>query len=494
MVGLRANLALCVAWLVMATGCERPFLAKDGTVMLPQSGARGAAVVTANGIEFHDRDDIPTRVVQRSPDEPWRAPVGFIVPRNGRFTATSLPTVLATPGLGIAMRPSDTRVPAWGGEVLMRIDVIAPAEEGAARMGERIAIVLDGDGEDMPALVEAALGQMAARDRYAVIDTHGARVVLPPIPGSHRALGDAAVSRRLSKPRKSARDFVGALRLASSAVAGGGMRRVIVLSDGRDDAVLGSAGRAEVEKMAGDGIMVSAVSSSAMARSNVVASIGIAGAGMVSIDPALGAREDAIKTAIPPSGDRRFDDVVLSFDGTPAPSHVLEASGGHVLWRLDAGEVVLGNIRAGEARTEVVRVTVPAWVPGEPFVFGVTAHYREAKSGTAREMSARLPCTYDDDIENIAQSRHGDVIAYASALATLRRLDAAFLGGGVERAGGIRALAAVHARSMALLARDTRDPAIVEQAEVLNALLGVGDPLAPDAGRMSNPGGSHANQ
>ena len=88
-------------------------------------------------------------------------------------------------------------------------------------------------------------------------------------------------------------------------------------------------------------------------------------------------------------------------------------------------------------------------------------------------MTAAIPCTYDDDIERIAESRHGDVIAYASALATLRRLDAAFVGAGVEHAGGLLALARMHARSMTLLARDTRDPAITEQAEILNALLSV---------------------
>ena len=88
-----------------------------------------------------------------------------------------------------------------------------------------------------------------------------------------------------------------------------------------------------------------------------------------------------------------------------------------------------------------------------------------------RTCSAKIPCIYDDDIERIAESRHGDVIAFASALATLKRLDRAFVGDGVDRVGGLRALAVMHARSMSLLARDTRDPAIREQAEVLRALL-----------------------
>jgi hypothetical protein len=154
---------------------------------------------------------------------------------------------------------------------------------------------------------------------------------------------------------------------------------------------------------------------------------------------------------------------------------VLEASGGDVRWRLDAGELALGDVVAGEMRTEVVRVTVPAWVPGEKFSFGVTAHVTDPAGpnhpAVHREFHASLPCIYDSDIARIAASRHGDVIAYASALATMSRLDEAFVGPGVERAGGLRALAEMHAKSMALLARDMHDPQIAEQAEILGALL-----------------------
>src|SRR6185437_10562814 len=141
-----------------------------------EKGTHGAAVMTANGLEFHDREDVPDRVVSRDPNEPWRAPIGFILPADGRFTETSKPHVLATTGLAIVLRPSDTRVPSWGGEVLVRVDVIAPAAEGTARWGENVAIVIDGEGPDVAAFTDIALGQLAGRDRVSVVDVRGARV------------------------------------------------------------------------------------------------------------------------------------------------------------------------------------------------------------------------------------------------------------------------------------------------------------------------------
>jgi hypothetical protein len=197
----------------------------------------------------------------------------------------------------------------------------------------------------------------------------------------------------------------------------------------------------------------------------------------VAIVPTTGsgadAQVDAVRAAIPVAGRTTFRDVRLTFAGTPAPSHVIEASGGEARWLLDAGELVLGDVRAGEARTEVLRVSVPAWVPNEAFTFTVTAHADDLAWGGPRELRAEVPCIYDNDIERIAQSRHGDVIAYASAMATLRRLDRAFVSDDVDRAGGLRKVAQLHVRSMQLLARDTHDFATQEQADMLAALLSV---------------------
>ena len=471
---------------VVACGCARPYVGRDGMVTFPEKGARGAAIVTRDGLEFRDRADIPQRIVTRDPTEPWRAPIGFILPESGRFTRASSPTVVALPrcgaacgepidapsGLAIALRPSDTRVPSWGGEVLVRIDVIVPAADGTARFGENVALIVDGTGEDTVALADVALGQLAARDRVTVIDARGPRVIVPMMPASHRSMARAAIAKRL-ETRRGKLDLGAALRLASAGVGNAVTRRVMIFSDGEPE-VLPSPAKEELARMFHERIWVSAVGTHKAADAGALSAIVAYGGGTSSADPDPLVRASAVREAIPPAGLLEFENVTLTFEGTPAPSHVLEASGGEVSWRLESGELALGDVHAGEARTEVVRVTVPAWVPGEKFAFTVTLRTHDVMLKQDRSFAAELPCVYDDDIERIANSRHGDVIAYASALATLKRLDAAFAGEGIARSGGLRRIAEMHAASMALLARDTHDFAIGEQADILKSLLAAG--------------------
>jgi hypothetical protein len=407
----------------------------------------GASVLTANGVEYRDNQDMPTPVLRRSADEPWRAPIGFILPKDGRFTKASQPTVLATTGLAIVLRPSDTRVPSWGGEVLVRVDVIAPAAEGTARWGENVAIVVDGDGPDASELADAALGQLAGRDRVTILDAQGARVIVPMMPASHRSMVVAALKNHMRTRARGTRDMAATLQKAGAAIVSPEVtQRVLVLTE----APMAPGDATEVARLTQRGVQVGAIRTRG---------------------EDLDERLEAVRTQIPQAGMTKFRDVRLTFEGTPAPSHVIEASGGEARWALDAGDLVLGNVRSGESRTEMLRVTIPAWVPGEEFKFTVSAHVDDLDYGGPRDFAAVVPCIYDDDIERIARSRHGDVIAYASAMATLRRLDAAFVGDDVGKSGGLRRIAELHASSMKLLARDTKDFAIQEQADLLVALL-----------------------
>jgi hypothetical protein len=457
---------------LLLASCAGPVVARDGTVVMQEKGASGASVMTANGVEYHDRTDLPQRVVVKDANAPWRAPVGFILPTNGRFTATSMPTLLTAPGLGIVMRPSDTRVPSWGGEVLIRIDLLAPTAPGITREPEQVAFVVDGVGPDTMALTDAAIGQLGGHDHVTVIDARGAHVVVPTMPASHRSLSSAALAMRLSQPRPPPGSLALALDRARTVVGTSGGRLVVLFTDGESGKKLDPQATASLHTLAQANVPILIVATSPHSNFDALNALSAESSGTLVSDETLEARMKTLRDDLPAPGPVVFDDVVLTFEGSPAPSHVIEASGGDVRWRLDAGELALGDVVAGEMRTEVVRVTVPAWVPGEKFSFSVTAHVTDpTRNGERRDFRASIPCIYDSDIARIAASRHGDVIAYASALATMSKLDEAFVGPGVERAGGLKALAEMHARSMMLLARDLKDPQIAEQAEILSALL-----------------------
>lgn len=468
----RLGCSALVGLVACASACAGPTLARDGTVIFPEGGGRGAGVLTANGVEFHDRMDVPTAVNVRDPSEPWRAPIGFILPASGRFTATSRPTVAGTTGFAISIRPSDTRVPSWGGEVLIRVDILAPAAAGTARWGEDIVIVIDERGPDTIALADVALAQLSGRDRVTIVDARGGKIIVPTMPASHRSMVIAALEKHLKKTAVGELDLTRAIGIAHRTLGKTTLRRVVVLSDRRKSDALSEALTKELRGLLADHVTLVAIGASDSSNKSILDAIAREAGGTWNGDGAIESRSWALREAVPAAGQAAFKDVVLTFAGTPAPSHVLEASGGDVRWRLDAGELALGDVRAGDERTEVVRVSVPAWVPAEAFKFTVTAHFDDvAHAGERREFSATLPCVYDDDIERIAKSRHGDVIAYASALATLKRLDAAFIGDGVDRAGGLASIAKMHVQSMTLLARDMKDPAFKEQADLLTALL-----------------------
>ena len=476
---LTTVLTAALAGLVAA--CASPAaVGRDGTVVFQEKGAHGAGVMTSNGIEYHDRIDTPQRVVVSDANAPWRAPVGFILPSSGRFVATSKPTLVTTPGLGIAMRPSDTRVPSWGGEVLVRIDVLAPAIPGTTRTPEQVVFVLDGEGPETAALVDTALAQLGGHDHITAIDVRGVHTVVPTMPASHRSLTSAAITKRVTHVRPAltgGADLAATLARAQAVVGTTGNRLIVLFTDGESGKNLDAKATAALGALAHASIPVLVVATSRAASFEALNALAGEAAAALVQDETLEARQKTLREQLPTPGPVTFGDVVLTFEGTPAPSHVLEASGGDVRWRLDAGELALGDVVAGEIRTEVVRVTVPAWVPGENFAFTVTAHVSDmAHQGERRDFKAQLPCVYDSDIERLANSRHGDVIAYASALATMSRLDEAFVGPGVQRAGGLRALAQMHAESMRLLARDMRDPQIAEQAEILTALLQAATP------------------
>lgn len=420
---------------VVTAGCGVQYDAKTATFY---QGKRGGLVMTPSGAVFHDADDVPQRVVFRDPDEPWRPAIGFILPKSGKFTKTSSPITIATNGLVVVLRSSDTLMPSWGGEILLRIDVHSPAAAGTTRDGERIAIVVDDTSEAVAGLIDVALSRLGAKDQLAIVDARGARTLVPPVPATHRSLALAAAAQRLP-PLGPPRDLPGALAVARKTLGTSGVRRILVLS--------------KTAKVSAEGGVLAAV-----------------------VDPSRDDAAETIRAFVPPVGPVTFKDLTLAFDSVPAPARVLESTGGEPIWTLEGSDLRLGDVRAGDARSEMLRVTVPPWIPHKPFTLHLTGAAIEATSGKMKWFSADVNGLYEDDLEKIAESRHGDVIAYASALATLHRLHAAFVGDGVDRVGGLLPLARMQAQSLALLARDFPDRGFAEDAAILQSILGAAGP------------------
>ncbi len=467
---------------IALAGCSAS-LTRDGQVAFTE-GKRGASVITANGVEFLDRADVPRPVVRRSAFEPWRAPTGFLIPADGVWRRRSTPVPIEGRGLGIVLRASDALVPAWGGEILVRLDAIAPAGAfpgvaASVRAPLRIVIVIDGHGANAAALATDAIGGLGGRDRAAVVDSAPAGVVVPPLPGSHRTLLEAAAARVTTQPA-GARDLPAALAIARRLVGGPraiegedakgppAERLVIVLTDGGGSIGAEARVEAEVRALGAARTRVTAVASADAVTREALAPFG----DDVRAGGTFADREDAVAAAVPAPGDVVLRDVTLMIASTPAPARVIEVSGGTAALSLEADRVLLGDFAAGEARTEVARIAVPQWVPGEPLDVSVTATYRDAATGRPLSASARITARYSSDLEAIASARHGDVIAYASALAMVRRLDRAFAGSTVDALGGLRPLVDWQARSLSAMARTDHDAALAAQAEVLTTLLG----------------------
>jgi hypothetical protein len=462
-------------------GCSAS-LTQDGKVVFAE-GKRGASVITANGVEFLDRADVPRPVVRRSAFDAWRAPTGFLLPADGVWRETSKPVPIQGHGLGVVLRSSDALAPSWGGEILVRIDAVAPAAAfpkaaASVRAPRRLAIVLDGHGANATALASDAIEGLGERDRVMLIESAPARMVVPALPGSHRTLLEAAADRIAAQPA-GARDLAGALALARGWIAAAPkvaappapiappVRQVLVLTDGAG--VRGAEERVarEVAALAGAHVRVTAVAAADALDAEVLAPLG----DEVFAGGTFEEREDAVGQAVPPPGDVVLKDVTLTIASAPAPARVIEVSAGTSALSLEADRVMLGDLAAGEARTEVARIAVPAWVPNEPLEVSVTASYRDAATGEPLTAGARLAARYSNDVEAIASSRHGDVIAYASALAMVRRLDRAFAGSTVDQLGGLRPLVAWQAQSIGQMGRAQHDPALEAQAEVLTTLL-----------------------
>ena len=468
-------------WLLAAgvlIGCAPPALTQDGQMVFTEREQRGATVLTANGVEFVDKNHVPAPVIRKSAFEPWRPPTGFLLPADGVLRKMSKAHTIDSRGMAVAVRSSDVLVPSWGGEVLVRLDAIVPAHahpQGASTVRKpiRLVVVLDDAGDGSLPLVETALDALGARDRAAIVNSgNGGRTAVPLVPGTHRSLLEGAAERTLASRTRQPRDLSRALALAAHWLGTGkdGLeRRLLVLTDGFGAAADSGKVTRQVRILEAKGVRVTAVAATDRVERDVLEPFGddiVAG-----LDDA---RAAAVEESFAPPGETVMSDVVLSFSSAPAPARLIESSSGEIVMTLEEDRLDLGDLYVGEARTEVVRIAVPAWTPGERWDLSVTLTHSDA---TGRRWRARrkIPMLYSDRIEQIAEQRAGDVIAYASALAMVRRLERAFLGSAIDQLGGLRGVVRWQAESMAVLAKERRDRSLASQAEVLETLLGAVD-------------------
>jgi hypothetical protein len=465
----------------LVSACAAPALTQEGQLVFTETEQRGATVLTANGVEFIDRSTVPAPRIRKSAFEPWQPPTGFLLPADGILRATSRPVALEGNGLLVVMRASDRLLPTWGGELLMRLDVIVPpaafaAAKSTVRDPIALVIVVDDDGLGSLPLVEAALDNLGQRDRVALVDSAGGgRTAVPLVPGTHRTLVEGTAERVLEQrargPRKQ-RDLGRALDLADNWLkerGGARRRRVLVLTDGIGIATdRGRVGRG-TRQLARSKVRVTAVAATDRVDRDTLSVFG----DDVHAAPEPATREEAVFSAFSPPGEVVLEDLVLSFSSVPAPVHVIEASAGEPYLGLDADQLFVGDLYVGEARTEVVRLAIPSWSAGEGYRITVSADYREARSGRRLRASKKASFVYSEEIATIADSRHGDVIAYAAGLAMVKRLERAFAGSAFDRIGGLRGWVRWQADSLAKYATLSHDASLAQQAEVLNTLLAV---------------------
>jgi hypothetical protein len=464
-------------------GCASPRLAQDGQLVFQQAGARGATMMTAHGLQFIDRNDVPQAVVRKSVNEPWKPATGFLLPADGVWRKTSTPTPLQGNGLLVLIRPSDVLIPSWGGEILVRIDAIAPAAafpkaEPSIRPPVEVVIVIDGAAENTGALADVAIDDAGERDRVAVVESGRGRAVMPPVPGSNRSLLHAAVEKVIEQNAKldvnARRSFARAMQTARgwlNASRGIQDRRIVIITDGVGVTQDVAHASAEAEAATKAGFHVYGVAAPNGLDPKTLAPLGKDILTSGSVDE----RADAVAIAMPPPGEAVLGGVELEFSSVPAPARVIETSGGDASAQLDRDLLWLGDMVAGEARTEIARIALPQWVPGEPMDLTVIAHYKDLATKQALTSRGVVRARYSVDVEKIAESRHGDVIAYASALAMVRKLQRSFLGSNADKLGGLRPIVLLQATSMSRLAASRKDPALASQAEVLSTLLGVVD-------------------
>jgi hypothetical protein len=465
---LRFSYDCCVkrgeCWILLLgcwlSACATPTLTADGQWVF-SAGKPGAVVLTANGVEFRDNSAVPRPKPRSDPFEPWEAPTGFLVPTSGRFTKLAPRYQIAGPGLSMEVRASDRWVPSWGGEVFLMVHISNPVQP--KRKAHSLVVVMDGDSEDQRSLLHTALATLRSSDRLALVDAHGAQVLVPPISHAFGSMIRAAAEKRVQeRSKKARRRLLGALQTANQLLAqepSGNIRQLIIISDGGGIGNDGQAIRSQVGRILKTGVKVSAVTSRAL-PDETIRVFGYKKFVQVSLNN----QQEAMDTLVFPASPVALTTMELHVSGVPAPVHVLNASEGVAYSTLEEDVIPLTNLHQGEQKSVMIRLVAPVWVPRERMELQVDISYQWR--GELYQQSIAVPLRYSDRLAQLADDRHADVLAQASALSVLGLMPNDAFGG--RRA--LQNLLKIEASSLEQLANERSRPPLRAQAELLHSL------------------------
>jgi hypothetical protein len=437
-------------------------------------GPRNAAVAGQAGTEGpHDDANPPERHVSRSAFDTWRPPPLGVLPPGMVLHNTSVPVQLVAGNVALTLRSSDRLVPAWGGDVYVRVDLLGG---GAAEQVPPRDLVVLVDTREASAVARARriaaslFETLHGTDRGALIATTGwGQVLVPLMPA---AAGPLLIERARALEVRGGEDLASAVGRAVPMLAGheaGRIRRLVVLS-GSGEFISGEARQwIEVALRLGAEVRLAPLLPAASRRFEALSAVTDAIA--LPVLPTDDAHErEAIEelSALPPAR-LVAEDMTLVVESLPGPLHLIEVSGATPIWTPSGGEVPLGEVRAGEARTVVLRGRVPAWRPGAEYELALRVRYRD--DGGAHEVGRIFHARYSGSPSEQAGSRAGDVLQYVSLLNTMSRFQAALARHDMATLLSVREPAALQARSLQYYAREHHDPIMLAQAELMLDLL-----------------------
>lgn len=450
-------------------------------------GPRNAALSPPGTGRMNDapEDRPPTRHIARSAFDRWRPePLGVLPPDN-LLRNTSQPVSIRAGELALTVRASDTLVPAWGGDLYLRVDLSAGSRAEQVPPRDLVVLVDTAERDVLPRarrLAAALFETLRAADRGALVTTaEYGRVLVPLLPSSAVPL---LIERTHALEARGGEDLSAALARAVPQLGGevpGRIRRLVVLSG--SGALIDSEARqwVEIAQHSGAEVRLVPLSPDAQRRFDALA------AATDSVALPIVARDDrhereAIEelSALPPLR-AVAEDVTLVVGSVPGPMHLIEVAGASPLWTPEGGEVPLGDVPAGDTRTVVLRASVPAWRAGEPYEISLRVRFRDARG--LHEERQVLRARYSASPREYAASRAGDVLQYVSLLNTLSNVQAALARGDEDTLDSLRGPAELQARSLTVYAREHRDAIMFTQAELMLHFLAMDPALAAQIGR-----------